>query len=167
MSQPKTDRKKRGKLTLSQALLGGFFVAAGTMHFVNEKFYLAMIPEALPNKREIVQVSGVAEIAGGVAVLSRRTRGLGGKGLMALLVAVFPANINMAINPERFKSIPPWALWARLPLQFLAIAWAWRATQGATQDERAQDERTQDELAQAGPVAAKASEPELALAEAA
>lgn len=162
MSQPKTDRKKRGKLTLSQALLGGLFVTAGTMHFVNEKFYLAMIPEALPNKREIVQVSGVAEIAGGVAVLSRRTRGLGGKGLVALLIAVFPANINMAINPERFKSIPSWALWARLPLQFVAIAWAWRATQGATQDELAQDE-----LAQAEPVAAEASESESALAEAA
>lgn len=157
MSNSKTDRNKRAKLTLSQALLGGFFVAAGTMHFVNERFYLAMIPEALPNKREIVQVSGVAEIAGGVAVLSRRTRGLGGKGLVALLIAVFPANINMAINSERFKSIPTWALWARLPLQFVAIAWAWRATQGAAQAE----------CAPAESVAAEASEPELALAEAA
>lgn len=116
------------ELTLSQALLGMFFITAGVGHFVAPKFYEAIVPEALPNKKEIVQVSGVAEVAGGIGVLSRRTRGLAGKGLIALLLAVYPANINMAVNPKRFNRFPAWALWARLPLQFLAIAWVWGAT---------------------------------------
>jgi uncharacterized membrane protein len=82
---------------------------------------------------ELVAVSGVAEIAGGLAVLHGRTRPLARWWLIALLLAVFPANIHMAINPEQIRgldldSVPRWALWARLPLQAAAIAWVWRAT---------------------------------------
>ena len=75
-----------------------------------------------------VDVSGVAEIAGGVGVLVPATRRAAGIGLIALLAAIFPANMYMARTPERFRRIPSWALYARLPLQPLAMWWAWRAT---------------------------------------
>jgi len=75
-----------------------------------------------------VQVSGVAEIAGGVGVLVPVTRRASGLGLIALLAAVFPANVQMALEPQRFRRIPRWALYARLPLQPLMMLWAWRAT---------------------------------------
>lgn len=99
------------------------------MHFVIEDTYAAIIPESWPYKSEMVQISGVAEIVGGVGVLVPKTRKAAGKGLIALLVAVFPANINMTLNPEKFSQIPPVLLWARLPLQFAAIAWVYSATQ--------------------------------------
>ena len=78
-------------------------------------------------------ISGVAEIAGGLAVLHPATRRFGRWWLLALLVAVFPANVHMAVNPEQIQGldlnkIPRWALWARLPLQPLAMLWVWRAT---------------------------------------
>jgi uncharacterized membrane protein len=76
----------------------------------------------------VVAVSGVAEVLGGVGVLLPRTRRAAGVGLIALLAAVFPANLYMARTPERFDRIPRWALFARLPLQPLMMWWAWRAT---------------------------------------
>ncbi|MGH2959032.1 MAG: DoxX family protein [Solirubrobacterales bacterium] len=105
------------------------FLGSGIMHFTHEKFYTAIVPKSLPNPQALVQISGVAEIAGAVGVLIPGTRKLAGKGLIALLIAVFPANINMALNPERFKQFPAWSLWARLPLQFAAIALVWRGSQ--------------------------------------
>jgi uncharacterized membrane protein len=63
-----------------------------------------------------------------VGVLLPRTRRLAGFGLIALLAAVFPANVHMARNPEKFEKIPAWALYARLPLQPLMMWWAWRST---------------------------------------
>jgi uncharacterized membrane protein len=99
------------------------------MHFTHEKFYTAIVPKSLPNPKALVQISGVAELAGAVGVLIPGTRKLAGKGLIALLIAVYPANISMALNPEKFKQFPAWALWARLPLQFAAIAMVWRGTQ--------------------------------------
>jgi uncharacterized membrane protein len=114
---------------LSRRLLGLFFVAAGVNHFVNRRAYEAIVPPSLAGEaRTVVDVSGVAEIAGGLAVLVPATRRLGGLWLIALLAAVFPANIYMARTPERFHRIPRWALFARLPLQPLMMAWAWRAT---------------------------------------
>lgn len=98
------------------------------MHFTHEKFYTAIVPRSLPNPKALVQISGVAEIAGAVGVVIPGTRKLAGKGLIALLIAVFPANIQMAVNAERYKQFPAWALWARLPLQFAAIALVWRGT---------------------------------------
>jgi uncharacterized membrane protein len=75
----------------------------------------------LPYKKELVLISGAFEILGGLGLLLPKTRKLAGAGLIALLIAVFPANINMAINKIDFGFIPQWLLWARLPLQFLAI----------------------------------------------
>jgi uncharacterized membrane protein len=120
-------------MTRSQKALAGFFAFAGTMHFVTPRSYEAMMPPSLPRHREAVAVSGIAEIAGGLAVARPSTRRFARWWLLALLVAVFPANVHMAAYPERVRGldlnrVPRWALWARLPLQPLAMLWVWRAT---------------------------------------
>ncbi len=109
-----------------QLPLGLFFLAAGLLHFVRPAMYEAIVPEWLPAQRELVYASGAAEIAGAVGVLDARTRRAAGWWLIATLVAVFPANVNMAIHADRFRSSPEPLLWLRLPLQALLILWAWR-----------------------------------------
>ncbi len=108
-----------------------FFMAAGIGHFVNTDFYLSIMPPYLPAHLGLVYASGVFEIVGGLAVLALPTRRLAGYGLMALLLAVYPANIHMAVNPEQYVAggTPLWGLYARLPLQFVLMGWAWWATQ--------------------------------------
>lgn len=120
-------------MTRSQRFLAAFFAFAGTMHFVIPRSYEAIMPPSLPRHREAVIVSGVAEIVGGLAVIPRRSRRFARWWLLALLVAVFPANVHMAVDPEQVKGldlqrVPRLALWARLPLQPLAMLWVWRAT---------------------------------------
>jgi uncharacterized membrane protein len=118
----------------SRTALAVFFVAAGANHFVNPRAYESIVPPSLASrKKEINLISGAAEIAGGLAVMHPATRRAGRWWLLALLVAVFPANVHMAVSPEQvpgldLKKIPRWALWARLPLQPLAMLWTWRAT---------------------------------------
>jgi uncharacterized membrane protein len=117
----------------SRGALAGFFALAGAMHFLRPRFYEAIVPPSVGNEREVVIVSGLAEIAGAGAVLHPRSRRLGRWWLLALLLAVFPANVHMAVNPEQVRGldlerVPRWALWARLPLQPLAMLWVWRAT---------------------------------------
>jgi uncharacterized membrane protein len=113
----------------SLRLLANFFIGAGVNHFVMPRAYEQIVPPPLRgHSKRIVRVSGVAEIVGGVGVLLPRTRRLSGLGLIALLAAVFPANLQMAREPERFRRIPRWALYGRLPLQPLMMLWAWRAT---------------------------------------
>ena len=111
--------------------LGLFFLGAGIMHFVKPRVYASIVPDALPAHAEIVAASGVAEIAGGLALLPDRSARLAGWWLIALLVAVFPANVNMAVNAQRFRAVPGPLLWQRLPLQPLMIDWVWRATSDA------------------------------------
>jgi len=115
-------RRSRGALAL-------FFIASGSNHFVVPGAYRQIVPPSLQREAKlIVEVSGVAEIAGGLAVLLPGARRAAGVYLIALLAAVFPANLYMARAPERFRRIPRWALYARLPLQPLMMWWAWRAT---------------------------------------
>ncbi len=119
-----------GDLTAGRALCALFFVAAGIGHFVMPGFYLAMMPAWVPAHLAMVQVSGVAEIAGGVGLLIPRLRRAAGLGLMALLLAVFPANIQMLLN-ARAAALPfskELLLWARLPLQLLFLWWVWRVS---------------------------------------
>lgn len=115
-------------MSWSQRLLAVFFTAAGMLHFLRPKMYEQIVPEILPAHHEIVLASGAAEIAGAVLVVFPRTRRLGGLWLVATLLAVFPANVNMALNPDRYDAIAPALLWARLPLQGLLIWWVLRAT---------------------------------------
>ena len=104
-----------------------FFIGAGIMHFVKPGAYESTVPDALPAHGEIVAISGVAEIAGGLALLDRRTAPWAGWWLIALLVAVFPANVNMAVNAERVRAVPEARLGLRLPLPARVIAGGGRA----------------------------------------
>jgi uncharacterized membrane protein len=102
-----------------------FFVAAGILHFVKPGPYVAIVPDELPAHRELVYASGVAEIAGGLGLLSQRSAPWAAWWLIATLIGVFPANVNMAVHAERFRNIPEALLWARLPLQALLVGWVW------------------------------------------
>jgi uncharacterized membrane protein len=106
-----------------------FWVVAGTMHFVIPRQYEAIVPPSLAQwKRELVVASGIAELAGGVAILPERTRRGARWWLLATLAAVYPANIHMALHPEQFPKIPAAALWIRLPIQGLFALLTWRGT---------------------------------------
>jgi uncharacterized membrane protein len=109
-------------------LMGAFYVVAGANHFANEAFYVGIMPPYLPWHRELVWISGVAEIALGAAVLVPRTRRLAAWGLIALLIAVFPANVHVAVNDVPLggaeRGLGLWN-WVRLPLQGVLILWAW------------------------------------------
>jgi uncharacterized membrane protein len=113
---------------MSRALLAAFFLLNGTLHFVRPRMYEAIVPRALPRRRAIVYASGVAELAGAAGVLPERTARMAGWWLIATLVAVFPANVNMAVNAARFRAIPEPLLWARLPVQGLFAWFTWRGT---------------------------------------
>jgi uncharacterized membrane protein len=110
---------------MSRALLGLTFIGTGTLHFLKPRMYEAMMPRYLPEHRGLVLVSGAAEIAGGAAVLHPRMRRAAGWWLIATLVGIFPANVEMAVHAERFERLPSPLLWARLPLQAVLIAWVW------------------------------------------
>lgn len=114
--------------TISRLLLAALFIAAGVLHFVRPAYYERIVPPGFGPPRVMVRLSGAAEILGGVGALVPRLRRPAGWGLIALLVAVLPANVYMLVARERFGSIPTWALVARLPLQAVLIAWVWRAT---------------------------------------
>ena len=98
---------------------------AGLLHFIRPGMYEAIMPPYLPAHRELVYASGVAELLGGLALLHPRTRRAGGWWLIATLVAVFPANVHMALSPEDYPDIPggQLSLVARLPVQALFILW--------------------------------------------
>jgi uncharacterized membrane protein len=116
--------------TALRLVLAGFMIFAGVMHFVSPKGFVRIVPPWLPNPRALVAISGAFEILGGAGLLFPPTRRLAAWGLIALFVAVFPANVNMAVRRIGLgrRPIPPWLLWARLPLQLVLIAWAYRLT---------------------------------------
>ncbi len=114
---------------LALLALAAFFVVAGVNHFLNPDFYVAIMPPYLPAHLELVYLSGVFELVGGVAVLVAGVRVLAGWGLILLLIAIFPANLHTALHPELFPDVSTVAMYARLPLQLVFIAWAYWATQ--------------------------------------
>ncbi len=109
----------------SRWLYGLFFMAAGVNHFLHTLFYVSIMPPYLPWPVALVYLSGVAEIGLGGLLLFERWSRLAAWGLIALLIAVFPANLHMALHPELY----PWAsslgLWLRLSLQGILIVWAY------------------------------------------
>ena len=111
--------------------LAVFFINAGVNHFINPDFYLSIMPPAFPLHPEAVYISGFFEVLGGVCVLIPRLRKIAGWGLVALLVAVYPANIYMAITPEAFPDIHVALLYVRLAFQFLFFYWAFSVTRPA------------------------------------
>lgn len=115
--------------TLLRLGLAAFFIAAGAMHFAKTELYVEAVPDALPAPRLLVHVSGAAEVAGGIGLLlPPPVRRFAAIGLIALLVAVFPANVAMALDPASAPiDAPAWVLWARLPLQPLLMWLVWRS----------------------------------------
>lgn len=113
-----------------QWLLAAFVIAAGVAHFRTPAAFERMVPTWLPSPRALVIISGVFEILGGVGLLIPMTTVFSAWGLMALFLAVFPANVHMALHriPLGDRVLPGWALWGRLPLQVVLIAWAWLFT---------------------------------------
>ena len=106
-----------------------FFINVGVDHFINPDFYLNIMPDYLPFHAEAVYLSGFFEILGGIVVLVPKLRALARWGLISLLIAVFPANIYMAMNPNLFPEFSLALLYFRLPLQFLFIFWVLKATE--------------------------------------
>lgn len=112
-------------------LLVFLMFSAGVLHFVAERFFTQIVPPQLPAPRLLVWISGVAEMALALGLVPLRTRRLAGYGLVALYVAVFPANIYMAIANPQLHDMPSWfhqpsplGLWLRLPLQVVLVVWA-------------------------------------------
>jgi uncharacterized membrane protein len=107
--------------------LAVLMVVAGALHFVFPKGYVRIVPAYLPAPLTLVYLSGLAESLGGLGLLFPPTRTLAAWGLILLFIAIFPANVNMAVNHIGFTRAPPpsWLLWARLPLQGVLIAWAY------------------------------------------
>ena len=117
---------------------GPVMTLAGINHFIMPRTYEKIMPDYVPAHREMVYASGVAEIVGALATMHPKTRRAGGWLLLITLVGIFPANLNMALNAERYPDIPGGlaTLLARLPLQVLFIYWVWLA---ALSDEGAED----------------------------
>jgi len=115
--------------TAGRYLLSAGVIYAGVAHFRNPEPFLRIVPDYLPAHRALVAWSGFFEILGGVGLLIPRVRRPAAWGLIALFVAVFPANVNMAVKNIPFNGQHhPWLLWLRLPLQAALIAWAWSLT---------------------------------------
>jgi uncharacterized membrane protein len=113
-----------------RVVLAVFFVVAGVLHFLKPEVYVQIVPPYLPFPLALVYVSGVCEVLGGCGVLIPRLRNLAGWGLIALLVAVFPANLHMALGDVQIQglSVSPLLLWLRLPLQLVLIALVYGCT---------------------------------------
>lgn len=120
---PNEPRTKRAVRFVAAAAM----IAIGVTHFTSPGGFVKIVPAMLPMPLVLVYVSGFFEIAGGLGLVLERTKRLAGYGLIALYVAVFPANINMAINDIQPADhpIPQVLLWLRLPFQVAFIALAW------------------------------------------
>jgi uncharacterized membrane protein len=126
---------------VSRYVLSIFMVAMGALHFVAEDVFMQIVPPFLPAPRLLVWLSGVAEIALGVGLIPVRFRRWAGYGLVTLYVAVFPANLYMALANVQLQGMPsgfaqpsPVMLWLRLPGQLVLIAWALWASAPSRRD---------------------------------
>jgi uncharacterized membrane protein len=108
-------------------LLALLMMFAGFMHFKSPGAFERIVPDYLPCHRQLVYISGFFEILGGLGLLIAPVQRAAAWGLIALYIAVFPANLNMALNGIPFSGTEPqpWITWARLPLQAVLIYWAW------------------------------------------
>ncbi len=120
-------RRLHGALTVG---LAAMMILVGVTHFLNPPIFMRIVPDWLPAPRALVLISGFFEILGGLGLLLARTRRLASFGLIALYIAVFPANIHMAthgIQIDPASPLPQWGMWLRLPFQAVLVAWAWYA----------------------------------------
>jgi uncharacterized membrane protein len=112
--------------TIARVVLAVLMVAMGTLHFLAPAPFVRIVPSVLPRPLALVYISGSFEILGGLGLLVPYTRRAAAWGLVALYIAVFPANVNMAVNNLPFGAVrSPTLVWLRLPLQAVFILWAW------------------------------------------
>lgn len=135
-----TDDDPNGHKRPLRYVMGFFYIGAGILHFVAPKVYARVVPPRFPKPVALVYLSGLAEIVLGGGVLLQRTRRRSAWGIIALLVAVFPANVHMATSdvatdavPDRIEGIAQAALWIRLPLQGVLMLWAWWYTRSTAE----------------------------------
>lgn len=112
-----------------QYLIGFIFVMAGILHFLKPGMYVKIMPDYIPWHRAMIYISGVAEIAGGIGMLIPELRYAAAIGLILLLLAVYPANIDMTVEAYKKYGLTAytWILIFRLPLQFVLIYWVYWA----------------------------------------
>lgn len=122
--------------TILKWIFALIFITAGTLHFVHSEVFVKIVPPVLPFPLFLVYLSGICEIVLGIALLTLKYARLAAWGLIALLIAVFPANVYMALNPQLFSDINPSLLYLRLPLQLVLIAWAYWFTVDAQKTEK-------------------------------
>ena len=106
-------------------IMAFFYILAGIMHFIKPDFYLAIMPPYLPWHLKLVYLSGICEMIVGILLVPKPTRSLGAWLLIALLIAVYPANIQMAINYWIYNHPGLWIAIIRLPIQFILLWLAW------------------------------------------
>jgi uncharacterized membrane protein len=124
---------------LLRVILAVSIIVVGVTHFAVPEPYAKIVPPQLPYPLQLVYVSGFFEILGGIGLLVSPVSQAAAWGLIALFIAVFPANINMAVNHIKLDHIPdsPWFHAVRLPFQAVLIAWAWWYTKPSPGDEQA------------------------------
>lgn len=107
--------------------MGAFYILSGLNHFVNADAYIRIMPDYLPWHPQLVFLSGLAEVALGVTVVIPATRVAAAWGIIVLLIAIFPANLYVAMNDLAYVGNEPNTVlnWVRLPFQLLLIAWAY------------------------------------------
>ena len=108
--------------------MAGLYILAGVMHFVSPKFYLRIMPRYIPYHKGLVLISGIAEIALGILLFFPALRSMAAWGIIALLIAIFPANVNHLTSAKPGKGFPLWVLYLRLPIQGVLIWWAYLFT---------------------------------------
>lgn len=122
----------------SRYACGALYIVAGANHFLRPDLYVRIMPPYLPWHMGLVLLSGAIEMLLGALLLWQRTRRAAAWGLIALLVAIFPANLHMALNPRVFPQVPEALLWLRLPFQPLLILWAYAYTRPQPEPRAAQ-----------------------------
>lgn len=110
-----------------RVILSVSMIVVGSFHFITPIPFVRIVPQVLPHPLALVYISGFFEILGAIGLLIPWVSQAAAWGLITLFVAVFPANINMAVNEIAIEGVPhiPLLYWARLPLQAVLIAWAW------------------------------------------
>lgn len=113
---------------ISLYIMATLYIVAGINHFINPRWYLKIMPPWLPYHQALNYISGACEILFGALLFPEQTRSLAAWLIIGLLVAVFPANVQMSIHYSKRKNLAFWLSIARLPIQLVLIYWAWSCT---------------------------------------
>lgn len=128
----------KNRKEILRVFLATSLIIVGTAHFIKSEQFVRIVPPQLPYPYELVYISGFFEILGGVGLLIPLVSVTAAWGIVALFIAVFPANINQAVNSISLEGVPdhPWLYWARLPFQAVLITWAWWYTKKSPNSSR-------------------------------